>query len=135
MKSLVFDGSVCETVRRVMNPPRSFHVPRAPRLALKAPIAFRRSNAARWEEGRTVNISRSGVLFALPVSAAVGGRIEFVINFSRGALQGPGVPLLPDLHCHGRVIRLSAGSEGETVVAARIRQQLIRKARSFLVST
>jgi PilZ domain len=112
-----------------------FQVPRAPRLSLKAPIAFRRPNTTRWQEGRTVNISRSGVLFVLPSSADVAGRIEFVINLSRGALHGPGVPLLPDLHCHGRVMRTSAGSDGETVIAACIRRQSIRKAQSFFVST
>ena len=113
----------------------TFYVPRAPRLALKAPIAFRRSTGTGWEEGRTVNISRSGVLFALPTTADLGGQIEFVINLSRGALQGPGVPLLPDLHCHGRVVRAQAGSDGETVVAACIRRQSIRRARSFFLST
>jgi hypothetical protein len=117
-----------------MTPPASFRVPRAPRLPLKAPIAFRRPSARQWEEGRTVNISRSGVLFALPAVSPLGGDIEFVINLSRGALQGPGVPLLPDLHCHGKVVRLSEGSDGETVIAARIRRQWIRKAQSFFVT-
>ena len=112
-----------------------FHVPRAPRLPLHAPIAFRRTTGTRWEEGRTVNISRSGVLFMLPGMADVAGPIEFVINLSRGAMQGPGVPLLPDLHCHGRVIRTGEGSDGETVIAASIRRQSIRKAQSFFVST
>jgi hypothetical protein len=82
-----------------------------------------------------VNISRSGVLFALPTPTDVAGQIEFVINLSRGALQGPGVPLLPDLHCHGRVVRTGTAPEGETVIAACIRRQSIRKKQSFSVST
>lgn len=110
-------------------------VPRAPRLPLRAPIALRGATATRWVEGRTVNISRSGVLFALPASTPVAGEVEFVINLSRGALQGPGVALLPDLHCRGRVVRSDPGSEGEMVVAARIRRQWIRRARSFVLTT
>ena len=110
-------------------------VPRAPRLPLRAPIALRSRATSRWVQGRTLNISRSGVLFSLPITTQVDGDVEFVINLSRGALQGPGVALLPDLHCRGRVVRSGAGTEGETVVAARIRRQTIRRAQSFLVTT
>lgn len=110
-------------------------VPRAPRLPLRAPIAFRGTAATGWVEGRTVNISRSGVLFALPPASQLAGEVEFVINLSRGAMRGPGVALLPDLHCRGRVVRSGSGVEGETLVAARIRRQSIRPAQSFLVTT
>lgn len=102
-------------------------LPRAPRLPLKAPIAFRTSPAMPWLEGWTVNISRSGVLFALPPAARVEGDLEFVITLSRGALQGPGVPLLPDLHCRGRVVRIDAGPDGAAVAAASIRRQSLRR--------
>lgn len=80
-----------------------------------------------WAEGRTLNISRSGVLFALPAAADLTENVEFVIKLSSAALHGPGVRLLPDLHCHARVVRLAAGTAGETIVAASIRRQSIRK--------
>src|SRR5687768_5906561 len=102
-------------------------LPRAPRLPLKAPITCRTSAVDHWAEGRTLNISRSGVLFALPDGADLTDNLEFVINLSGAALQGPGVRLLPDLHCHARVVRLAAGPAGETIVAASIRRQSIRK--------
>lgn len=102
--------------------------PRAPRLPLRAPITFRTSAGAPWFKGWTVNISRSGVLFAPPSSTDVTGDLEFVINLSRGALQGPGVPLLPDLHCRGRVVRVSSGPEGNSIVAASIRRQSLKRA-------
>jgi PilZ domain-containing protein len=111
------------------------YVPRAPRLPLRAPIAFRSASGLPWVEGQTVNISRSGVLFALPPASELVGEVEFVINLSRGAMRGPGVALLPDLHCRGRVVRSGSGEEGETLVAARIRRQSIRPPQSFLVTT
>jgi hypothetical protein len=94
---------------------------------LKAPITCRTSEVDPWAEGRTLNISRSGVLFALPAAADVTEDLEFVIKLSGAALQGPGVRLLPDLHCHARVVRLAAAPTGETIVAASIRRQSIRK--------
>ena len=74
-----------------------------------------------------MNISRSGVLFAIDGAGVPDGDIEFVISLSRGALQGPGVPLLPDLHCRGRIVRVSTGPEGESIVAASIRRQSLRR--------
>jgi hypothetical protein len=109
--------------------------PRAPRLPLKAPIACRTSAAVPWVEGWTVNISRSGVLFSLPAASLPSAGqaradVEFVIRLSRGALQGPGVAVLPDLHCRGRVVRVAAGPSGDAVVAASIRRQSLRRANT-----
>jgi hypothetical protein len=67
------------------------------------------------------------VLFALDESNLTEGEVEFVISLSRGALQGPGVPLLPDLHCRGRIVRVSTGARGEAIVAASIRRQSLRR--------
>lgn len=36
----------------------------APRYTLAVPVRFRRPGEADWQEGRTVNASRTGVLFA-----------------------------------------------------------------------
>ena len=102
-------------------------VPRAPRMMVRAPVAYRTSSSSVWSEGWTRNISRSGVLFSLADGEGLAGAIEFVIHLSRGALQGPGVPRLPDLHCHGRIVRQADGKDGETVVAASIRRQSIER--------
>jgi hypothetical protein len=109
------------------------YLPRAPRLSLRAPIAFRGPGTG-WIQGQTMNISRSGVLFTVGSAPEIKGDVEFVINLSRGALRGPGVPLLPDLHCRGRVVRRCADANGGTVIAACIRRQSIRKAESFYLT-
>src|SRR5262245_29911684 len=101
-------------------------LPRAPRMPVRAPVVYRTSPAAAWSEGWTRDISRSGVLITLPNGSVPKGDLEFVIQLSRGALQGPGVALLPDLHCHGRIVRQAEGPEGESLIAACIRRQTIR---------
>jgi hypothetical protein len=104
-------------------------MPRAPRMTVGAPVVYRTSSSSPWDEGWTRNISRSGVLFSLAGHGDLEGDLELVIQLSRGALQGPGVPLLPDLHCHGRIVRQAAGSDGETLIAASIRRQSIHRKR------
>ena len=106
--------------------PQEFY-PRAPRLPLRAPLTVRTSPSTPWADGWTVNISRSGVLFAIAGATIPDGDVEFVISLSRGALQGPGVPLLPDLHCRGRVVRVSEAPDGGSIVAASIRRQSLKR--------
>jgi hypothetical protein len=104
--------------------------PRAPRLAIRAPIDLRSLAIGHWTEGWTINISRSGVLFAMDREAARPGEdLEFVIHLSRGAFDGPGAPLLPDLFCRGRVVRTESGEQGRAIVAASIRRQWLREKR------
>ena len=107
--------------------------PRAPRLPLRAPVTVRTSPSMPWTAGWTVNISRSGVLFAVDSNGAgvPDGDVEFVISLSRGALQGPGVPLLPDLHCRGRIVRVAQNAEGAAIVAASIRRQSLRRVEAM----
>lgn len=101
-------------------------------------MAYRISPSTAWTEGWTHNISKSGVLFSLAngPSAAPdersdepacepGRELEFVIQLSRGALQGPGVPMLPDLHCHGRIVRRAVAADGLPLVAASIQRQVV----------
>ncbi len=102
-------------------------MPRAPRMTVGAPVAYRTSSSSPWDEGWTRNISRSGVLFSLDGRGDLKGDLEFVIQLSRGALQGPGVPLLPDLHCHGRIVWQADGKDGKTLIAASIRRQSIQR--------
>src|SRR5262245_50153323 len=101
-------------------------LPRAPRLLIRAPVAFRHSSRTPWRNGWTVNVSQSGVLIAVETPADVRGDVEFLITLSKGALQGPGVPLLPDLHCRGQVVRHVIDADGVCTIAANIRRQVIR---------
>lgn len=73
-------------------------------------------------------MSQSGVLVALATPADVSGDVEFLVMLSKGAFHGPGVPLLPDLHCRGRIVRHDTGSDGASIIAANIRRQIVREA-------
>jgi hypothetical protein len=101
-------------------------LPRAPRLLIRAPVMLRASSRMPWREGWTINISQSGLLVALASPADLLGQVELVVSLSKGALQGPGVPLLPDLHCRGHIVRHQPGGDGKWTVAANIRRQVVR---------
>jgi hypothetical protein len=77
-------------------------VPRAPRFPMDVPLRYRRAGATVWSEGRTLNISASGVLFQAekpllePHTA-----VELLLLFS--ALDGDHRPA--DVRCEGRIVR------------------------------
>ena len=73
---------------------------RAKRLTLTAPITYRRAGEDAWLQGRIVNVSESGVLFA-PTELEAGRSIEVI--FSTPVLIdsiGPGT-----LVCVAEVVR------------------------------
>ena len=132
-------GARWVSIRATVSPDRLYGrwihrelLPRAPRLPIRAPVLIRGSSRMPWREGWTINVSKSGVLVALASPGAIKGNVEFVITLSKGALQGPGVPLLPDLHCRGQVVRQSGGADGAWTVAAKIRRQVVRIAGTRL---
>lgn len=77
--------------------------PRAPRYAIERPLAFRmRSKAGPLAgTGRTVNISRRGMLFETDAELVVGKRIE--IDVDMGDSVGGGAPI--NLHVQGVTLR------------------------------
>ena len=79
--------------------------PRAPRYALQTRVVYRREGDEAWQEGRAVNVSRSGVLFQphgmSPPRAAV---IEFVLELPSVSPHGHA-----RVACRGRVARCSSG--------------------------
>ena len=91
--------------------------PRATRYALEAEVVYRRIGEDGWQEGRTINVSRSGVLFqsSAPVLPAA-TRIEFVL-----LLPSLGLPGRSRVQCHGRIIRHCVRQEdGGCAMAATI---------------
>ena len=75
---------------------------KAPRYLMDLEIRYRPAATSQWSEGRTIDISRCGVLFAgagppLPVTTPV----EFLIAM-------PAVGTLPGarVHCSGHVVRV-----------------------------
>ena len=87
---------------------------RAPRVSFDLPMRYRVLGEARWHDGRTENISRSGILFRTEEIVDVDARVEmrFVL---------PLVPPPPAIFCRGRIVRtVSGGNAHHTGVAATI---------------
>ena len=123
LKKFVADLLMAEFKRRTAPGPAE---PRAPRLPLRAPIRFLSADDLRDAEAWTVNISRSGVLFKIDQTVAeLPVDVEYVIQLSKGALQGPGVPLLPNLHCSGQVVRHTDAPDGTRLYAVTITSQQV----------
>lgn len=75
--------------------------PRAARYEMSAPVMYRQVGEESWHEGRTLNVSSSGVLFTCPAPAlAPGTRVEFVLD-----LPNPGLRDQPRVRCRGAVVR------------------------------
>jgi hypothetical protein len=91
--------------------------PRATRYEMSAPLVYRCFGGGDWLSGRTVNVSRSGVLFqaAGPVLAAA-TRIEFILM-----LPSLGLPGSARVQCQGQIVRYSSGpADGACAMAATI---------------
>jgi hypothetical protein len=59
---------------------------RAPRFPMEVPVQYRRSGTLHWLQSRTVNISRTGILFhsemAIPAASMLDVRVEFPTHAS-----------------------------------------------------
>jgi hypothetical protein len=73
--------------------------PRATRFVIHIPVKFRPSGATDWREGRTENISRSGVLFRADYLMPLQTPIEFLMALPDEI--GAGATVV----CRGRVVR------------------------------
>lgn len=88
-------------------------VPRADRVALRIPIAYRAAGDDEWFQSRIVNISETGVLFG-PTGLQAGAQVEVMFS--------PPMPIgsIPPgtLICSGRIVRideaLAAGASFRT---------------------
>ena len=88
-------------------------LPRAPRMPMRTPIAYRRATDDEWFQSRISNISESGVLFG-PTMLKPGAMVE--VMFSTPVPIGGIAP--GKMMCTGQVIRTD--ERGET--AAQFRQ-------------
>jgi hypothetical protein len=80
---------------------------RATRVLLRLPVRYRLVGAADWREGKTENISRSGILFLADDLIAVDSEVE--LSFTLPEDVGPASIL-----CRGRVVRtvVAKGAQG-----------------------
>lgn len=105
---------------------RKYFVARAQRFAVKMPICYRPKNAKDWQEGTTVNVSASGVLFrAAHVLTTPGGLhltlcLPIVIPGEPGAeIRGQGTII--------REVRGAAAAETPLFALSIERYRIVRK--------
>ena len=80
---------------------------RAPRFSIDLPIRYRTPDAATWHEGRTENISCSGMLIRTRDLLPARTPIEMLIALPN-EVGGRDVPVI----CRGRVVRTEAAPTG-----------------------
>ena len=90
---------------------------RATRFAVEAAVAYRERGDPAWSTGRSINVSRTGVLFESNQPTRIGAAIELVLEFS-----GP----LAAVSCSGRVVRTAATEGGPWTIAATISRYLLQ---------
>jgi len=91
---------------------------RAPRYAIELPIQYRTPDAPAWHDGRTENISRTGVLMRTRELLPPRTPIEILIVLP-SEVGGRDAPVI----CRGRVVRTEparAGGECPPAMAATI---------------
>ena len=83
-----------------MEPDQKNLVSRAQRFEIRVLMRYRPSGATDWREGRTENISRSGVLFRTDQPISIRTRLEFLMALPE-EFGGGAAPVI----CRGRVVR------------------------------
>jgi hypothetical protein len=98
---------------------------RAWRFELDLPVHYRPIGDAHWHEGRTENISRSGVLFRAADILDVDTEVEM-------RLVLPVEPTAPAIVCRGRVVRtvLPGGDGRRCGLAVAISRYRFRRSKT-----
>jgi hypothetical protein len=86
-------------------------VERARRFPLKIPMSYQKSGMLDWQDGKTVNISRTGILFRAEEKLAQDTQLDIRVQFS---------PLVT-MMCQGAVVRTE-----KTACAVKIRHYRIK---------
>jgi hypothetical protein len=77
------------------------YIPRAPRYAVPISVLYRTEGAKTWLEGRTENISKSGVLVRVDRAIAPNTRIEMLLTIPPDISS----PFSGTTICRGRIVR------------------------------
>ena len=106
------DGVVPRSETRVL--------PRAERFAIETTIRFRNVGQNRWYQGKTENISGSGVLFRAKNLVPLKTRVEMIFSLP---IRGSGASGA-HVRCFGQIARKAppVGAGGETGLAATIEE-------------
>jgi len=91
---------------------------RSPRFTFKIPVRYRPSGATDWQEGRTENISRSGVLFRTDHLMPIQTPIDLLLSLPAEVGGGGSATVI----CRGRIVRTEPPNPGDArpAVAATI---------------
>jgi hypothetical protein len=79
-------------------------VPRAQRFQIETQISWRPKGEGPWSDGRTLNVSRTGVLFHVDEPLPAGTPVEMVLFLSSAIFERSAADVL----CSGRVVRTEA---------------------------
>jgi hypothetical protein len=92
---------------------------RPKRYSIQRPLEYRlRGLGGRTlGKGRTVNISRRGLLFETEDDLSVGSKIECVVQMGPATNNGPNV----NLHIHGVTVRTQRGAVAVSIKKYRLR--------------
>jgi hypothetical protein len=98
-------------------------LPRAERFAIETTIRYRNVGQNAWYQGKTENISGSGVLFRVKDLVAPKTRVEMIFPL---LIKGSGA-CGANVRCIGRIVRKvpPVGPKGETGLAATIEEYLL----------
>ncbi len=93
-------------------------LPRAPRFAIQMPLRYRVSGQLDWHEGKTENISRSGVLFRANRSVELSTGIEMSFVLPVEVFNQPAAEVI----CSGLIVRTvpPSGAESFSFIGAKI---------------
>jgi hypothetical protein len=98
-------------------------LPRAERFAIETTVRYRNVGQNGWHQGKTENISGSGVLFRAKNLVALKTRVEMIFPL---LVKGSGASGA-NVRCFGRIVRKvpPVGPKGETGLAATIEEYLL----------
>jgi hypothetical protein len=98
----------------------SDHISRAPRFAIQMPLRFRESGATEWHEGKSVNVSRTGILFQSGIDLLPNALLEMQILLPPEIVGKANV----NVRCWGPVVRMvvpNSAKEQTTTAAVILR--------------
>lgn len=105
-----------------MTPMREL-VDRANRYKLAAPLRYRRHGELTWRVGETINLSKSGVLFAAQLPLPPGTKLEIAISLPHN--ENPRLPAT--LVLTGRIVRHKQSDPQEKLSAPVMAAEIVKR--------
>ena len=95
-----------------MAQPSALHSDRAQRFPLKVPIHFRAAAMPHWSDGKSVNISRTGILVRSDELPAASSILDIRVDFPKDVT----------LECRGTVVRNEESAFAVMIHSCRLRR-------------